>query len=102
YKSKTFPGPNRSIAQNTVMTKPGSKSKLQLPDGTQVWLNSDSKITYGESFMGATREVQLSGEAYFDVVKDKEHPFIIHTQSIDLKVLGTAFNVRSYANEKNT
>ena len=48
------------------------------------------------------REVQLTGEAYFDVVKDKSRPFIIHTHSIDLKVLGTAFNVRSYENEKNT
>jgi len=93
---------NHPIAQNTVSTKPGSKSKLQLPDGTQVWLNSDSKITYDENFLGASREVQLTGEAYFDVAKDKEHPFIIHTQTIDLKVLGTAFNVRSYANEKNT
>jgi transmembrane sensor len=93
---------NHSIAQNAVSTKPGSESKLQLPDGTQVWLNSDSKIIYGESFLGEFREVQLTGEAYFDVAKDKEHPFIIHTQTMDLKVLGTAFNVRAYANEKNT
>ncbi|MEP7258710.1 MAG: FecR domain-containing protein [Flavitalea sp.] len=90
------------IAQNTVSTKRGSKTKIQLPDGSQAWLNADSKLTYNESFTGASREVTLSGEAYFDVVKDKAHPFIIHTESIDLKVLGTAFNVRSYANEKNT
>ena len=102
YKSKSPVKLNHSIAENTVSTKPGSKSKLQLPDGTQVWLNGDSKITYDENFLGETREVQLTGEAYFDVAKDKEHPFIIHTQTIDLKVLGTAFNVRSYANEKNT
>jgi ferric-dicitrate binding protein FerR (iron transport regulator) len=102
YKASSTGKINHSIAQNTVSTKPGSKSKLQLPDGTQVWLNSDSKITYDESFLGEFREVQLTGEAYFDVAKDKEHPFIIHTQTIDLKVLGTAFNVRSYANEKNT
>ena len=91
-----------TIAQNTVSTKRGSKTKIQLPDGSQAWLNADSKLTYNESFTGAAREVTLSGEAYFDVVKDKAHPFIIHTESIDLKVLGTAFNVRSYANEKNT
>jgi ferric-dicitrate binding protein FerR (iron transport regulator) len=102
YKSKSPAKLNHSIAENTVSTKPGSKSKLQLPDGTQVWLNGDSKITYDENFLGDFREVQLTGEAYFDVAKDKEHPFIIHTQTIDLKVLGTAFNVRSYANEKNT
>lgn len=90
------------VAQNTVSTNHGSKSKIQLPDGTQVWLNADSRITYNESFQGPFREVHLTGEAYFDVTKDKDHPFIIHTQAIDLKVLGTAFNVRSYANEKQT
>jgi transmembrane sensor len=89
-------------AQNTVSTKRGSKSKIQLPDGTQVWLNSDSKITYNENFQGKLREVQLSGEAFFDVVRDEARPFIIHTQVIDVKVLGTSFNVRSYLNEKNT
>jgi len=91
-----------SVAQNTVSTNHGSKSKIQLPDGTQVWLNADSRLTYNESFKGPFREVHLTGEAYFDVAKDKDHPFIIHTQAIDLKVLGTAFNVRSYANEKQT
>ncbi|HWK06565.1 MAG TPA: FecR family protein [Puia sp.] len=91
-----------AIAQNTVSTKPGSKSKVQLPDGTQVWLNGDSRITYDESFRGPYREVHLCGEAYFDVAKDKNYPFIIHTSSIDVKVLGTSLNVRSYRNEKNT
>lgn len=89
-------------AQNTVSTKKGSKSKVQLPDGTQVWLNADSKITYNENFQGDLREVQLSGEAFFDVVRDEKRPFIIHTNVIDVRVLGTAFNVRSYADEKNT
>lgn len=90
------------IAQNTISTKPGSKSKVQLPDGTQVWLNADSRITYDENFRGPYREVHLCGEAYFDVVKDKNFPFIIHTSSIDVKVLGTSLNIRSYKNEKNT
>lgn len=91
-----------ALAQNTVSTKKGSKSKIQLPDGTEVWLNADSKITYNEKFQGNIREVQLSGEAFFDVVRDESRPFIIHTDVIDVKVLGTAFNVRSYADEKNT
>jgi len=91
---------DQRIAENTVTTKPGSKSSIQLPDGTQVWLNADSKLTYNENFLGKFREVQLTGEAYFDVTKDKDHPFIIHTKTMDIKVLGTAFNVRSYANEK--
>ena len=87
---------------NTISTRAGSKSKVQLPDGTQVWLNADSRLTYGQSFSGPLREVQLTGEAYFDVVRDKTRPFIIHTSSIDVKVLGTAFNVRSYPGEKTT
>jgi ferric-dicitrate binding protein FerR (iron transport regulator) len=91
-----------SVSENTITTKPGSKSKVQLPDGTLVWLNADSKIAYDDNFQGKYREVQLSGEAYFEVTKDKEHPFIIHTKTIDIKVLGTVFNVRSYDNEKTT
>ncbi len=86
---------------NTVSTKAGDKASINLPDGSKVWLNGDSKITY-EDFRNKTREVYLSGEAFFDVVKDKTKPFIIHTRTISLKVLGTAFNVRSYDNEKET
>jgi len=89
-------------AANIVTTKPGSKSKINLPDGTLVWLNADSKITYTEDFNGKERVVELTGEAYFDVVKDKNRPFIINTKSIKIKVLGTAFNVRSYPNEKTS
>jgi transmembrane sensor len=90
------------VAENTITTKPGSKSKVQLPDGSQVWLNADSRITYDENFRGPFREVKLCGEAYFDIAKDKDHPFIIHASSIDVKVLGTSLNIRSYRNEKNT
>jgi ferric-dicitrate binding protein FerR (iron transport regulator) len=90
------------FAKNTVTTRKGSKSNIQLPDGTMVWLNADSKVTYDEKFRGDFREVTLAGEAYFDVVKDQTRPFIIHTHTIDIKVLGTAFNVRAYATEKNT
>jgi ferric-dicitrate binding protein FerR (iron transport regulator) len=88
--------------RNEVTTKKGSKSKVVLPDGTLVWLNADSKILYAGNFDGSVREIQLSGEAFFDVVKDERRPFIIHTKTIDINVLGTAFNVRSYPNEKTT
>ena len=80
----------------------GDKASINLPDGSKVWLNGDSKITYAEDFRNKTREVHLSGEAFFDVAKDKTKPFIIHTRTIKLKVLGTSFNVRSYDNEKET
>jgi ferric-dicitrate binding protein FerR (iron transport regulator) len=98
----------KPLASNTISTRPGSKSKVELPDGTQVWLNADSKLTYGQNFSGNTREVTLTGEAYFDVAHatsaetGQRIPFIIHANSIDIKVLGTAFNVRSYPGEKTT
>ena len=98
----SMPGRHSQVAGNTVSTKPGSKSKIELPDGTQVWLNADSRITYDRNWPGTQREVHLTGEAYFDVVRDESRPFIIHTSSIDVKVLGTSFNVRSYPNEQTT
>ncbi len=81
---------------NEISINPGSRTRIQLPDGSQVWINSGSKLTYDNSFKGNTREVQLDGEAYFDVVKDAARPFIVHTSGIDIKVLGTAFNVKAY------
>ena len=85
---------------NEVATKRGSKSFIKLPDGTQVWLNADSKLTFKENFGDKTREVSLNGEAFFDVFHDAEHPFIIHTGKADVKVLGTTFNIRNYALDK--
>jgi transmembrane sensor len=100
-----FPLPwkaDKSIHKNQVGTKKGSKSHIVLPDGTNVWLNADSKIIYPGNFQGETREVSLVGEAFFDVVKNAGQPFIIHTGTMDVKVLGTAFNVRSYPGETTT
>ncbi|MBC8034119.1 MAG: DUF4974 domain-containing protein [Chitinophagaceae bacterium] len=91
-----------STSKNVVSTKRGSKSRIQLPDGSIVFLNADSRIVYDENFSGVLREVTLFGEAYFDVAQDKNHPFVIHAGGLDIKVLGTTFNVRSYADEKNT
>ncbi len=88
--------------EQLVITEKGSKSRIILPDGSKVWINSDSKLTYGDNYGKDNRVVQLSGEAFFEVVKDKNHPFIVHTRSIDVKVLGTIFNVRAYENERNT
>lgn len=87
---------------NQYTTQPGSKSKLELPDGTQVWLNGNSKLVFGSGPFGPTsREVYLSGEAFFDVARNEKVPFIIHTGVIDITVLGTAFNVKAYPGEKN-
>ena len=85
--------------QNEISISPGSRSSIQLPDGSHVWINSGSKLIYGNDFSGQTREVTLEGEAYFDVKKDPAHPFIVHTSGIDIKVLGTAFNVKAYTED---
>ncbi|MEO7393638.1 MAG: FecR family protein [Chitinophagaceae bacterium] len=87
---------------NEVSTRQGSKSKIQLPDGSVVWLNAGSKLTYNKEYGQQIREVSLTGEGYFDIIKNKEKPFIIHTSNIDIKVLGTAFNVRAYPEDKQT
>ncbi len=87
---------------NEISTRPGSKSKIQLPDGSVVWLNAGSKLTYDKNFGIETREVTLTGEGFFDVTKNKEKPFIISTNSIKIKVLGTAFNVKAYPEDKQT
>jgi ferric-dicitrate binding protein FerR (iron transport regulator) len=76
---------------------------MLLPDGTQVWLNADSRIAFDSDMQNkATREVKLTGEAFFDVKKDKKHPFIIHTDKIAIRVLGTAFNVKAYPKDTQT
>lgn len=81
-------------------TSRGIKKKLVLPDGTHITMNSGSKLSYPVSFKGGMREVQLSGEAFFDVAEDHKHPFIIHTGKMNIKVLGTAFNVKSYPEDE--
>jgi transmembrane sensor len=83
-----------------VLSRAGARTKLVLPDGTQVWLNSSSRLKYTHNFNGPSREVELEGEAYFDVVKDLQRPFIVHTSAIDVKVLGTAFTVKSYPQDE--
>jgi transmembrane sensor len=80
-------------------TPKGSKTQLILPDGTKIWLNAGSKLRYPNRFQNNIREVFLEGEGYFDVTKDSKRPFIVHTSDINIRVLGTIFNVKSYPNE---
>lgn len=87
---------------NEISTRLGSKSQVKLPDGSVVWLNSGSKLIYPKEFGKSLREVTLTGEGYFDVVKNKDVPFIINTKSIRIKVLGTVFNVKAYPEDKQT
>jgi transmembrane sensor len=79
----------------------GQKSVLFLVDGTKVWLNAASRISFAKDFVEhGTRDVYLDGEAFFDVAHNGHKPFIVHTSSIKIKVLGTSFNVKSYSEEK--
>jgi transmembrane sensor len=82
-----------------VSTRMGSRSKLLLPDGSSVWLNAGSKLTYNKDFGITSREVTLVGEAFFDVTHMPEMPFVIETAAMQVKVLGTTFNVKAYPNE---
>ena len=77
-----------------------TRAQFSLPDGTTGWLNSNSSVKYNGNF-NADRQVTLKGEAFFDVFKDKKRPFIVNTNEVNVKVLGTRFNIASYENEKN-
>ena len=77
----------------------GTRSIIQLADGSKIWLNADSRLKYPDLFKGATRDVYLNGEAFFDVAKNPGHPFIIHLANGTVRVLGTSFNIRAYDNE---
>lgn len=86
---------------NEVSTQRGSRTKIILPDGTKVWLNVSSKLTYANDFNHAPdREVTLSGEAFFEVAHRADRPFIIHTKDMNIQDIGTAFDVKAYPDEK--
>jgi len=88
-----------TIYQQQLVTPKGIRSQIVLPDGSKVWLNAGSVLDYPKQFNDKTRDVQLKGEAYFEITTDKRKPFFVHTQSFSIKVLGTGFNVRAYADE---
>ncbi len=82
---------------NRIVIPRGGEFKLILADGTAVWLNSDSELSYPTAFAGQKLEVFLRGEAYFDVKPDSLHPFIVHVDEVRIQVLGTQFNINTYA-----
>lgn len=91
-----YAGNRRQAGKNEIVAERGSKTRTILPDGSTVWLNAGSRIRYEPGFSGPQREVTLEGEAFFDVVKQSSRPFIVHAGDLTIKVLGTAFNVKSY------
>lgn len=84
---------------NQLVIPYGKTSKILLPDGTKVYLNAGSRLVYPEFFNDKNREVFLVGEAFFEVIEDKTHPFVVQTTDLRIKVLGTKFNVSAYPSE---
>lgn len=91
---------SQTVQYNEVSVSFGSKSRIVLPDGSVVILNSGSKLRYPAQFARATRDVYLEGEGFFDVEESKSKPFLVRTKDITVRVLGTKFNVKSYDDEK--
>lgn len=85
----------------SIWVPPGQRAQVTLDDGTSVWLNSRSTLTFPASFTSEKRIVKLNGEGYFDVAKDAAHPFIVQTGKYNVEVLGTSFNVLAYADHES-
>jgi len=100
HQPAPFPLVHKQPKGGEVTARPGVRTRLVLPDGTQVWLNSNSKLKYSADFNLHSREVELEGEAYFEVAKDMERAFIVHASTIDVRVLGTAFTIKSYPQDE--
>lgn len=90
------------ILFNTIETPKGGQYQINLPDGSSVWLNAASKLTFPTRFIGSERKVNLSGEGYFEITKNKKMPFKVVTALQEVEVLGTHFNINSYTDEANT
>lgn len=90
---------NNKLANCETVVPLGSQAKIILPDGTVAWLNSGSTLKYNNLYGKKNREVLLTGEGYFEVTKDKSKPFLVYANNIEIKVLGTVFNVRSYLDD---
>ncbi len=91
-----------AVMMNTMSTPIGGQYQVTLPDGTKVWLNAASSVTYPAAFVGKERKVKVTGEVYFDVAKNKQKPFIVDVDGkAGIEVLGTSFNINSYKDEED-
>lgn len=89
-----------SAKDDVIVAPKGSRIRSLLPDGSTIWLNAGSRLYMENDFNGKTREVRLEGEGFFDIAKKQDQPFIVHTSGIDIRVLGTAFNVKAYPEDE--
>ncbi len=85
-----------TVSEYIVSADKGQKASITLPDGTKVWLNSHTRLKYATNYGKKIRNVKLEGQAYFEVAKDKAHPFIVQAGEVEIESLGTAFDVKAY------
>lgn len=90
--------PKEALAYYETTAVPDSKTKIVLPDSSVVWLNANACLRYPREFTDQTRKVEITGEAFFEIRKDEKKPFIVHTDAVNIKVLGTSFNVKAEIN----
>lgn len=98
-KLNSAAGKSDKKGMNQIMIPYGKRSELTLPDGTHIWLNSGSRLSYPSVFGSDSREVFLSGEAFFEVSHDKNRPFFVFAKELKVKVLGTKFNISAYSED---
>ena len=90
-----------TFAMQSLYVPAGQRAEITLEDGTKVWLNANTTLTFPNQFSGQTREVSINGEGYFDVVSNKLKPFIVKTDKYNVKVWGTKFNIMAYSGNEN-
>jgi ferric-dicitrate binding protein FerR (iron transport regulator) len=91
---------NGELATTEIVAPLGAKSMVKMPDGTMVWLNAGSKLSYKNDFNQSDRQVTLTGEAFFSVTTNKEKPFVVHASDVMVRAFGTKFNVKAYPDEE--
>jgi len=102
YKAIAIDAASSAVSYNTLSTPKGGEYQVVLPDGTKVWLDAASSISYPVAFTGNERRVKLTGQAYFEVAKNKAKPFYVDVNQAQVRVLGTHFNISGYADDNET
>ncbi len=99
YSTGTSGTNEKKILYNTISTPRGGQYQVELPDGSQVWLNAASSIRFPAEFSGMERRVEITGEAYFEVMKSSSKPFVVKVNESEVQVMGTHFNIMAYPDE---